>query len=112
MLELVIVLSLATWRLTSLLYTEDGPKQVFRKLRSALGILHDSEGEPAGYPETFWGGLFACFWCLSVWVAGFLILPTMLIASLDIWRGFLMWLGTSAGAIIVHECTLGSLEDG
>jgi hypothetical protein len=62
----VLTLSgLATWRFASLLHTEDA----FEWLRNWIGIGNDDEGYPAIYPETFWGKIFDCFWCLSL-VAG------------------------------------------
>jgi hypothetical protein len=48
--------ALVTWRLTHLLNAEDGPWQVFVKLRRAAG-------------NGFFGELLDCFYCLSVWMA-------------------------------------------
>lgn len=47
-----IILSLATWRITSLLTEEDGPADIFIKLRAVLKPI----------------GVLECFWCASVWV--------------------------------------------
>ena len=65
LLTLSIVCGLATWRLSSLLHTEDA----FEWLRKWIGIENDEEGYPAIYPETFWGNVFDCFWCLSLVVS-------------------------------------------
>lgn len=56
MIERLALASLATWRIACLLYWEDGPLEVFLKLRSKAR------------PGTFAGDLLDCFWCLSVWV--------------------------------------------
>ena len=64
-LLLSIVSGLASWRLASLLHTEDA----FEWLRTWIGIGNDEQGYPAIYPDTFWGNVFHCFWCLSTLVA-------------------------------------------
>jgi len=64
-LALVALSGLITWRLASLLHTEDA----FAWLRERIGIGHDEKGFPIIYPETFWGNTFKCFWCLSLIVA-------------------------------------------
>lgn len=58
---------LATYRLTSLLHREAGPFNMFVWVRERFGIIHDVLGFPHGYPDTMFGKLFECFWCLSVW---------------------------------------------
>ena len=50
------VYSLATWRLASLLCCEDGPADIFKRLRSFVA------------PSPLWSGLLGCVWCCSVWV--------------------------------------------
>lgn len=60
-LDLVLV-GLATWRVSSLLVYEDGPWHVFDRMRGRIG-LHDA-GEMGVVQEAF-----SCVWCLSVWVA-------------------------------------------
>jgi len=67
MIEL-IVYSLATWRIASLLVNEQGPGNVFRRLRSAVGIEHDQDGNVTIIPDGFLAGIFSCVWCASVWV--------------------------------------------
>ena len=47
---------LATWRVTHLLWAEDGPWRIVALLRRRAGT-------------GFWGGLMDCFNCLSLWVA-------------------------------------------
>jgi len=77
---------LSVWRLTHLIYAEDGPWELLVQLRSRAG-------------HGFWGGLLDCFYCLSLWIAipfAFLIGGT--------WRErLLLWLSFSAGAILVDR---------
>ena len=47
---------LATWRITHLLVSEDGPGDLVVRLRARLG-------------RSFAGRLMDCFYCLSLWVA-------------------------------------------
>lgn len=77
-----LVLGLATWRLTSLLVKEDGPWDLFARLRSSAGVKFDAHSEP--YAETFFGSLLMCVWCTSVWVGGFLALAFLLAASVTL----------------------------
>ena len=48
--------ALAVWRITHVLNAEDGPGEVFVRLRAFVG-------------RGFWGDLLDCFYCLSLWVA-------------------------------------------
>ena len=64
MIELAVAAlaaALATWRLTVMLWYELGPFDVFLRLRTWVGAYEMP-------PERVLGKLFACFWCLSVWV--------------------------------------------
>lgn len=70
----LIVAILATWRITALLYYDYGPWDVFLKLRERAGVWIVDEN---GKPVTFWGKLFTCFWCLSLWV-GLCVTPLAL----------------------------------
>lgn len=62
MLEEAILIGLAGWRIASLLVTEDGPYDIFRRIRflfQPIGIVDPRQG--------FFDGLFSCMWCMSVW---------------------------------------------
>lgn len=61
-----IILSLATWRLSSLLVNEAGPKNMFGKFRTWAGIRVDAYSQP--YATGFLSELLMCVWCTSVWV--------------------------------------------
>src|SRR5690348_6046877 len=84
----LVLAILGVWRLTHLLHAEDGPADVFKRLRDALG-------------SNIAGKAIGCFYCLSLWTA----LP------IAIWMGqtwgerALLWLATSAGAILIERVT-------
>ena len=64
---LIVILlgSIATWRLTLMLQEETGPFALFEKLQMKINSL---EYKPGGIRDGF-----NCFYCLSVWVAIFFI---------------------------------------
>ena len=73
---------LGVWRVTHLLNAEDGPGQIFVKLRRLIG-------------SGFWGSLFDCFYCLSVWIAA-----AFACAIGDSWsERLLLWPALSGAAI-------------
>lgn len=94
-LVLSFLCGLITWRIASLLHTEDA----FEWLRDGIGIGEDEHGYPAVYPDNVLGKIFDCFWCLSTVVA----LPVALI--LTWWAGehlawaLPVWLAASTVAI-------------
>jgi hypothetical protein len=77
---------LATWRVTHLLASEDGPANLIARFRARLG-------------RSLAGKLMDCFNCLSLWVAA----P----AALFVDRGFahwpLAWLALSGGACLLER---------
>jgi len=94
----LIILVLATWRLTSLFVAEDGPFRIFYRLREWTGVIHNNDGNVIGCEDSFFAGLLSCFWCMSIWTAAVLS---------ALFSGWLLWLPltlfASAGAIIVEE---------
>jgi len=99
LLALSLLLGLATWRLTSLLHTED----TFEWLRKRIGIEHDEEGWPVVYPDTESGKAFHCFWCLTVPLAcGFTAFVGLLMA-LAAWTWPIIALASSAVAIWLEK---------
>lgn len=88
-MTVLIIATLACWRFTSLLVCEDGPGEIFARLR--------------GWLDPSWpivGGLLDCFWCASVWVA----LPLGMLAYWPSPRLMAIgWLAVSAGAIVLDE---------
>lgn len=84
-----LVLALAIWRVANMLVNEDGPWMVFEHLRLKIGLQPAPapdmvrETDPPGRMP---GSLFACVWCLSLWVAG------LFVALLAFRRKAAMWL--------------------
>jgi len=93
-----LILALAAWRLTSLFVNEDGPFEVFAKLRKILGVAYTPEGEPYGL-NWFAKGL-ACFRCASVWVSFVIVLTYCFWESIVI---VILPFAISAVAIAVEE---------
>ena len=60
----LLVLGLATWRITSILHCE----KISGCIRKGVGAEYTDTTDTWTYPDTFLGNLFACFWCLSVWI--------------------------------------------
>ncbi|MEJ7598241.1 MAG: hypothetical protein WKG01_10055 [Kofleriaceae bacterium] len=80
---------LVTWRLTHLLHTEDGPWRMVHTLRTVASR------------HTMLRELFACFYCLSMWVA----VPVAYLVG-ESWRERLLLLpALSAAAILLERVT-------
>lgn len=96
----IIVLLLATWRITSLFVSESGPFFVFRKIRTLSGIAHDELGGVAMIPDTLFAQIVSCAWCCSVYVGAFWTLLYVLLPLIAPWLALPFAL--SAGAIFLH----------
>ena len=71
MIEEVIIVGLAAWRLTALISYERGPFDVFLRFRQVLGFEHDDKGEPESWPGNTLARIVSCPWCLGLYsVAG------------------------------------------
>jgi hypothetical protein len=77
---------LATWRVTHLLASEDGPADLVARLRGALG-------------EGWIGKLLDCFYCLSLGIAA----PMALFVTRDPVEWLLSWLAASGGACLLQR---------
>lgn len=64
----LVVMILATARLTSLITTDDGPSLIFERLRNRLGLRRDAAGGPV-YRDGSFQQLLACDRCAGLWVA-------------------------------------------
>jgi hypothetical protein len=80
---------LGVWRVTHLLNAEDGPWDIFVRLRRTVG-------------SGFWGDLLDCFYCLSLWVAA----PFAFVLGEKWGEAILLWLGLSGGAILLERATV------
>lgn len=67
----LVIFGLATWRVSSLIVNEEGPFDIFLRIRKLAGIVHDENGKPLMIPERFFSKLLSCVWCSSVWVGLF-----------------------------------------
>ena len=84
----VAVATLAVWRITHLLWGEDGPGEIFVRVRRRVG-------------DGLVGKLLDCFYCLSLWIA----LPIAW-AIADVWsERALLWIALSGGAILLERIT-------
>jgi hypothetical protein len=79
---------LGVWRITHLFALEDGPWDLFVRLRGAL------RGES-------WRKLMTCFYCLSLWVA----VPWALWLGESWAEQLLLWPALSGGAILLERAT-------
>lgn len=79
---------LAVWRLSHLLAAEDGPFDLFARLREAAG-------------NSFFGKLLDCFNCVSLWVSA----PVALLLGRSVQEQSLLWLACSGGAIMLERLT-------
>ena len=82
------IATLAVWRITHLFWGEDGPADIFLRLRKL-----------AGY--SFFGRLLDCFYCLSLWVAA----PFGWMLGATWFYRILLWLALSGGAILLERIT-------
>ena len=97
----------ATW----LLRYSDGPWDLFFRLRKLAGLYlpeYSPTGEVTAWIENdepfgFWAKLVGCFWCLTTWVSLFFALGYILLANLEWWLLFHLWLGTVGISIFAHE---------
>jgi hypothetical protein len=96
----LLILGLATFRVSSLFAREDGPAEIFEFIRFKAGVKYNDKSEPYGSTELAKGLL--CVWCNSVWFALFFT------AIYLIWNPFILFLlpfAVSSIAIIIHELT-------
>ena len=77
---------LAVWRVTHLLHVEDGPFDIFHRLRVTAG-------------SGLFGKLLDCFYCLSLWVAA----PLALLQAASWLERGVLWLALSATAILLQR---------
>lgn len=100
----LIVLCLATWRISSLLCDEEGPWNVFSRLRNKVGVKYNEANELYATNEI--AKAFMCLWCISIYVSGiviilYLLMPVSIyvfaalafsaiamLADKQLWRGY------------------------
>lgn len=77
--------------------SEDGPFDVFRRIRALLGITHHDDGTVANIPDKSIAKLFTCIWCMSFWMAA-LVYGLWILSPIPVWI-----LGLSTCAIIIER---------
>jgi Protein of unknown function (DUF1360) len=82
----LVLAVLATWRVTHLLASEDGPADIIVRFRALLG-------------QSIVGKLMDCFNCLSLWIAA----PAALFVSRRPLEWLLSWLALSGGACLLER---------
>jgi hypothetical protein len=85
MLRIVLAV-LATWRVTHLLASEDGPADIIVRFRRLLG-------------QSLLGTLMDCFNCLSLWIAA----PAAFFVSRKPVEWLVAWLALSGGACLLER---------
>jgi hypothetical protein len=64
--NLFLIEAFAVWRFAAFIVYDDGPFDCFKTLRDMAGVeVLGADGRPL----TFFGKLFNCMWCTSVWIA-------------------------------------------
>ncbi len=86
----LLIVWLAVWRITHLLWGEDGPGDIFVRLRKLAG-------------QGFFGQLLDCFYCLSLWIA----IPFAWWMGTTWLERVVLWFGISGGAILLERITAG-----
>lgn len=62
----LILAAFAIYRVSQFITIDDGPADIFVKLRTLFGVY---DLGPNGRPKTSLGKLFECSYCIGVWVA-------------------------------------------
>jgi hypothetical protein len=82
---------LATWRVTHLLASEDGPADAIVRFRALLG-------------RSIFGQLMDCFHCLSLWIAA----PAALFVTRKPLDWLMTWLALSGAACLLDRLVKGA----
>lgn len=125
-----ILLSFATWRLSSLLVREEGPHSIFPRLKHWLGqkyLMRLAQDDPETgqkvnvvrevpfkrrleATQTINGNeiliALSCIWCTSIWVSLlFVTLYSVFYNNLYPFEWFIAWLAVSGLAIAINKQT-------
>jgi len=118
MLDLLIqAILLAAANFVIVLYltdvTVDGPFDIFKRIRSFVGIrliyVYDIDEETqeltgSEHDNQFWARVFSCHRCLSPYGAMFLILLSWLVGFIvPAWTFIILWLAVTGMTIFVFE---------
>lgn len=89
-----LILALATWRLSNLLVNEDGPANIFVQTRAFVGVQEYEDKQNNAI-----AGIFACIWCMSVWVGALFGMGWLAWGDAVLWVALPLALSTVAIAI-------------
>lgn len=89
----ILVLGLATWRISHMIVWEDGPFEIFPKVNTFMSNWK------------FFDDLFSCVWCLSVWIGAILTLSAIIDKTVTIY--LMLPFAFSAIAILLEQITDG-----
>lgn len=100
----LVILVLATFRISALLVWDKGPFGLFQKIRELVGIeyIETQEGViPIKIvPESFLSGLFDCIRCISMYVAAALLVAWVL--AIPILDGVIILFAIAGGVYLIH----------
>lgn len=65
-LFIILVIGTASWRISHLFVNEEGPLQIFVRVRKFLGIGHDENNFPNMWPAGYLPQMFSCILCFSL----------------------------------------------
>jgi hypothetical protein len=95
----LLVLGLATWRVTSLLVEEGGPWNLLGRLRHRLGVRYDEASR--AYGLNVLSEALTCAWCLSLWTGAGWTIFWLATGRLALWVALPFCL--SAAAVVVQR---------
>jgi hypothetical protein len=107
-LTTIIVLALATWRVTSLLVNEEGPWGILVRLRHFVGVRYDEYSQVYGTNILAEG--LSCTWCASVWLGAAMTAAALAAPDVALWLALPFAL--SASAILMERLVDGKSEHG
>jgi len=100
----LLILILASWRLTRLLVAtngEGGPWDILNKFRHRIGVRFDERSN--AYGKNMFAEMFTCVYCLGFWVS----LAVFLISLVPYGYYVLMPFAIAGGALVVRKFTNG-----
>jgi len=65
-IDRILLLGLITWRVTTLITVEEGPFEIFARLRDFVGVEYDEFSNCVG--KWVLPRALCCHWCASMWV--------------------------------------------
>lgn len=97
----LLILVLATWRITSLVVEESGPWFIFERFRHLVGVRVDKTYPNLKYGRNEFARGLLCFYCSSLWVGVLLSLLYILDSSSVV--VLLLPFSLSGGSILVSR---------